>query len=245
MTRRSTTSPFVTLIAGLWALTAPGALAQDAERGEEVFNRCAACHEIGPEADIRVGPPLTGVVGRQAGRHAGFDYSDAMVAAGEAGLVWSEETLFEYLAGPTDFLRAYLGDDSARAKMAFQLRDKQDRRDVIAYLATFNESGQEAAQAPIPAEPVQTASTELCVRNRDTHTHVFAAEAEGAERQVTTLAPGERLCIETRKSDARGVVSVYDSEDAFEGCSRLVPVGRTEDMLKYVDFDRCFWSSNT
>jgi hypothetical protein len=94
------------------------------------------------------------------------------------------------------------------------------------------------------ATPLDTAAHELCVRNLDGHTHFFAVETTAADRRTATLAPGDRLCI-TAKDNKTGMVQVFESADAFEGCSRLVPVGRTEDMLKYVDFDRCFWGSNT
>ena len=42
-----------------------------------------------------------------------------------------------------------------------------------------------------------------------------------------------------------GVVSVYEDPDGLEGCSRLVPSGQTERLIKYADFDRCAWSSNS
>jgi hypothetical protein len=94
------------------------------------------------------------------------------------------------------------------------------------------------------APPLTTAAHELCVRNLDGHAHFFAVETTAADRQTATLAPGERLCI-TAAESRTGMVQVFESADGFEGCSRLVPVGHTEDMLQYVDFDRCFWSSNT
>lgn len=85
----------------------------------------------------------------------------------------------------------------------------------------------------------------VCVRNANTHAYLFAAEAPSGERKVAELAPGERLCAQGAGPGSTGVVSVFENYDAFEGCSRLVPVGKTEDMIKYVDFDRCFWSSNS
>ena len=95
------------------------------------------------------------------------------------------------------------------------------------------------------AESVETPLDAVCVRNASAHRHVFVAEAPEGDRQVAELAPGERLCAKAATSKKRGVVSVFESFESFEGCSRLVPVGRTEEMLEYVDFDRCFWSSNS
>jgi hypothetical protein len=85
----------------------------------------------------------------------------------------------------------------------------------------------------------------LCVRNESGRSHLFAVEAPGTQRLVQDIAPGESLCANGATSGTTGVVSVFEDIDALEGCSRLVPVGQTETMIQYVDFDRCFWSSNT
>lgn len=95
--------------------------------GQKVFRKCAACHQVGPDAKNRVGPELNALVGRTAGSLPDFNYSDAMVAAGEGGLVWSAETLDGYLADPRGTV--------AGNKMAFAgLKAEDDRRAVIAYL---------------------------------------------------------------------------------------------------------------
>lgn len=110
----------------------------DAGHGEKVFRKCKACHRIGEDAKNVVGPVLNGVIGRTAGTYPDFKYSDSLVAAGEQGLVWDEEMIFAYLQDPRQFLRDYLDDGSARSKMTFNLRDEEDRHDVIAYLKTFS-----------------------------------------------------------------------------------------------------------
>ena len=110
----------------------------DPVKGEKVFKKCAACHAVGAEAKIKVGPPLTDVVGRNAASFEGFKYGKSIVAAGEAGLVWTEEEMFAYLAHPRNYLRAKLEDKKAKSKMAFRLKKEQDRADVIAYLKTLN-----------------------------------------------------------------------------------------------------------
>lgn len=242
---------FLSLPVALVSLPA-AAPAQDAAAGKEVFRKCATCHQVSEGARNRTGPVLTGVVGRPAGSYEGYRYGASMTAAGEAGLVWTEERIFEYLANPSAFLRGYLDDPGARAKMTFRLTDESARRDVIAYLATFGAGGEagndtgdaHASRAPDAAAPADTAPDTLCVRNRNAHAHFFAVEAPGGTRRTATLAPGERLCTEARPGTT-GMVSVYEEAEGFEGCSRLVPAGETEDMLKYVDFDRCFWGSNT
>ncbi|WP_299819138.1 cytochrome c family protein [uncultured Jannaschia sp.] len=126
--------------AGFLALAAGAAFAQDAEitgdaeAGERVFRRCMACHAVGPDARTKVGPILNGVIGRTAGVREDFEYSDAMVEAGENGMAWTPEELDAYLLNPKSHVPG--------TKMAFPgLRKDEDRADVIAYLATFPENG--------------------------------------------------------------------------------------------------------
>jgi cytochrome c len=90
-------------IAGLVALLAlcQFAVAGDAAKGEVVFKKCMLCHRIGPDAVIVIGPVLTGVIGRTAGTYPTFAYSPLMKAAGENGLVWTEDSIKDYLPIPT------------------------------------------------------------------------------------------------------------------------------------------------
>jgi cytochrome c len=127
-------SRFVRIVAATFALTAlPSfALAQgNADNGEDVFKKCRACHDVGPDAKNKIGPILNNLIGRKAGTIEGFNYSDANKEAGSKGLVWTEEVLFKYLENPLKFM--------PRTKMAFAgLKDEQDRKDVIEYLKKFS-----------------------------------------------------------------------------------------------------------
>jgi cytochrome c len=99
----------------------------NADEGAEVFKKCRACHDVGPEAKNKVGPILNGIIGRPAGTIEGYNYSDANKQAGAKGLVWTEEVMFKYLESPLTFMPG--------TKMAFAgIKDEQDRKDVIAYL---------------------------------------------------------------------------------------------------------------
>jgi hypothetical protein len=102
-----------------------------------------------------------------------------------------------------------------------------------------------AVPPPALGQGTEAPADAVCVVNGSDHTHVFVAEARGAERRRGELAPGERLCARGATEAAGGVVSVFEHADAFEGCSRLLQPGQTEVMKKYVDFDRCFWRSNS
>lgn len=115
-------------------------LSGDIERGETAFQACLACHSVGDNASNKIGPVLNNVIGRQAGSYPGYAYSGSLKAAGENGLTWNEDLIFEWLAGPTDFLKDRLDDPSASSKMFLNIDDPQMRSDIIAYLATHSSS---------------------------------------------------------------------------------------------------------
>jgi cytochrome c len=101
----------------------------NADEGQEVFKKCRACHDVGPEAKNKVGPLLNNIIGRKAGTVDGFEYTPANK---DSGAVWTDEVLFKYLENPLSFMPG--------TKMAFAgLKDAQDRRDVIAYLKKFSQ----------------------------------------------------------------------------------------------------------
>ncbi|SEK63300.1 c-type cytochrome [Pacificibacter marinus] len=119
-------------------LATSSAYAGDADAGEKDFKRCKACHTISNGDEVifkggKTGPNLYGVVGRTAGTQADFTkYGDDLVAAGAAGLVWTQELLVDYVKDPKGFLSAQL-DTSAKSKMSFKMKDGED---VAAYLAS-------------------------------------------------------------------------------------------------------------
>lgn len=107
-------------------------LAQDGdpESGKRVFARCQVCHAVGEGATNKVGPHLNGAVGREWAAVEGFNYSPDLVAGGEEGRIWDEETLHAYLENPRQV--------APRGKMAFPgLRSEEERADVIAYMRQF------------------------------------------------------------------------------------------------------------
>lgn len=133
---------FITaLAAALLALPAAVARAGDPAAGEAEWRQCRSCHMIvSPAGETiqrggRVGPNLYGIVGRQAGTVEGFRYSPALVAAGQNGLVWTEETFVAYVTDPTGFIRSFTGDASARSPMNYQMRS--GAADMFAYLASL------------------------------------------------------------------------------------------------------------
>ena len=100
--------------------------------GERAFKQCQTCHEVGDGARNKTGPHLNNLFGRTAGSIDGFRYSRQFVTAGEEGLVWTEETLHDFLMQPRDYIKG--------TRMSFRgFRDESDIAAVTAYLQTFGE----------------------------------------------------------------------------------------------------------
>lgn len=96
----------------------------DLANGEKQYGLCRSCHTLAEGAPNMTGPNLYGVFGRKAGAVEGYNYSDAVKAA---GFVWDAEHLDQWLANPRTFMPG--------TKMSFAgLKDETARRDLIAYL---------------------------------------------------------------------------------------------------------------
>jgi nitrite reductase (NO-forming) len=108
----------------------------DPARGQKVFKLCSTCHQVGESAKNAFGPVLNNIVGRKAGSYPGYSYSPSLQEANMKGLTWTEDLLFQWLHGPSDFVKDYLKKPDAASKMSIMVADPQQRRDVIAYLAT-------------------------------------------------------------------------------------------------------------
>lgn len=107
-------------------------LAQDASAGQTVFKRmCFACHDAGPGAKVKLGPPLNGLDGRAAGTMPGFNYSEANKTS---GITWNETTFAEYIKSPMQRMPG--------TRMAFAgLKDEKQIGDLWTFLKQFDDSG--------------------------------------------------------------------------------------------------------
>ncbi|WP_334148401.1 c-type cytochrome [Hyphomicrobium sp.] len=102
------------------------ASAQDAEAGAAVFKKCAACHQIGPDAKNGLGPNLQCVAGSQAGHHAeGFAYSDALK---NSGITWDDEHLLKWFEKDDAVVKGN--------KMIFPagVKSEEDRANLLAFI---------------------------------------------------------------------------------------------------------------
>jgi cytochrome c len=113
----------------LIALVAPAvspAHGADAEHGKALFKACAACHPDKPGAN-KLGPSLSGVVGRKAGALEDFRYSPAMK---RSELTWDEATLRDYISDPQGKVKGN--------RMPFAgIKQPTDADDIVAYLKTL------------------------------------------------------------------------------------------------------------
>jgi cytochrome c len=113
----------------------------DPTKGEQVFKKCAACHNADKGGANALGPNLWGVLGEPIGKGAnGFAFSEAL--AGKGGN-WDFAQLSEWLTSPKKF--------APGTKMTFAgLGNPEDRANVIAFLNAHSD-----APKPLPTAPAE------------------------------------------------------------------------------------------
>ncbi|TVP73268.1 MAG: cytochrome C [Rhodobacteraceae bacterium] len=113
----------------------------DAVAGAEVYRReCASCHQIGEDAQHRIGPHLNRIFDRGAGSHDDFRYSEALLRQGRDGLRWDLRRLDAYIENP----RALVSG----TRMSYRgLSDPARRADLIAYMRAYSDQPQNIPEA--------------------------------------------------------------------------------------------------
>ncbi|MFK5983932.1 MAG: c-type cytochrome [Pseudomonadota bacterium] len=98
----------------------------DVRAGERIYTRCTGCHA--PDYN-RTGPKHCGILGRIAGGVKNFEYTKAM---SNSGIIWTNETLDEFLTSPFNMIPG--------TSMGFVgIASKQERQQLIAYLSQLDE----------------------------------------------------------------------------------------------------------
>ncbi|MDX1529130.1 MAG: c-type cytochrome [Gammaproteobacteria bacterium] len=117
-------------ILALWTAGAGAPAQESLEAGKDFFRaECIACHAIGCN---RSGPKLGGIIGRKAGGVPDFaDYTEEIK---RSGIVWSDETLDEYLKDPDAMVPGTM------MALGGSIADPIARRNVIAYMKSGDTS---------------------------------------------------------------------------------------------------------
>lgn len=187
----------------------------DPGKGERVFNKCRACHQL-EEGANGAGPYLYGVVGRDVGTAEGFAYSGSLSAVAD---VWTPRELDAFLENPAEY--------APGTTMGFAgLDDVEDRANVIAYLdqtdgdtyeievsGAGDAAGDDAAQEDAAAtEMTEDAAEESAMA--DEPAEEVTAEAPDAEEVEPT--PEAEAVAEDVTDDAAGDMSETTETDAAD-----------------------------
>src|SRR5437763_11637970 len=114
----------------------------DPAKGQQVFNKCAACHNADKGGANQLGPNLWGILGSPIGQDRnGFAFSDVLA---KMGGTWNWDNLNHWLTSPRNM--------APGTKMTFAgLGDPQDRANVIAFLNQHSDSPLPLPKAPAAA----------------------------------------------------------------------------------------------
>ena len=121
----------------------------DAAKGQQVFNKCTACHNATPGGANQLGPNLHAIMGAPVAGKPGFAYSEALRSKGGT---WTWDAMSDWLKNPKAF--------APGTKMTFAgLSNPQDRANLLVWL---NGQGSSLAlpAAPPPAQAVAEGGAE-------------------------------------------------------------------------------------
>lgn len=191
-------------------------VAADAGKGERVFNKCKACHQV-EEGANGAGPYLHGVVGREVASADGFGYSGSLKAVVD---VWTPQELSAFLEDPAGY--------APGTTMGFAgVEDMEDRANLIAYLDQTDGDTYEI-EAPAAAEDEAAAEEPA---TEDAATEEAAAEEPAAEEAATETASAEDSAAE--ETAAAGgfadMVAAADPEDGKKAWRQCQACHKLED----------------
>ncbi|HEX3677727.1 MAG TPA: cytochrome c family protein [Sphingomicrobium sp.] len=113
----------------------------DPAKGQQIFNKCMACHNADKGGPNQLGPNLWNVLGQPIGQDKGYAFSDAL---SKKGGTWNWDNLSQWLTSPRAF--------APGTKMTFAgLSNPQDRANVEAFLNSHSDSPLALPKAPAAA----------------------------------------------------------------------------------------------
>ena len=119
----------------------------DVKRGEVSHNKCIACHTFDKGGRNLVGPNLYGVIGREKGSEAGFNYSAAFKKSMKGA--WTPQEISDFVKNPKVMVPG--------TSMTFPgINRASERADLVTFLNTKSDNPQnliKAAQAPAGDQP--------------------------------------------------------------------------------------------
>ena len=147
----------------------------DIAKGEAVFKKCAACHNIAQGGANGIGPNLWAAMGKPHGHVAGFAYSDALKSVPGN---WDWEGMDKWLANPKKY--------APGTKMTFAgLGNPEERANLILYM---NAQG---SNLPLPTPPAAQAPADDADDAAAATGDAAAAPASDAAAPAPAAAPAK------------------------------------------------------
>ncbi|WP_294619544.1 cytochrome c family protein [uncultured Roseovarius sp.] len=179
-------------------------VAADAGKGERVYNKCKACHQL-EEGANGAGPYLYGVVGREVASADGFGYSGSLKAVVD---VWTPQELSAFLENPAGY--------APGTTMGFAgVKDMEDRANLIAYL---DQSDGDTYEIEMPAAAEEAAAEPAAeeAATEEAATEEAATEEAATEEAATEEAAAEAPAAEEAAA-AGGFADMVAAADPADG----------------------------
>ena len=191
-------------------------VAADASKGERIFNKCKACHQL-EEGANGTGPYLHGVVGRDVGTADGFGYSGNLKPVAD---VWTPQNLSAFIENPAGY--------APGTTMGFAgVKKIEDRANLIAFLDqtdgdTYEIEVPAAAEEEAAAEEPTGETTDAAASEdpaTDEATDEAASEEPATEDAATEEPAAEEPATEDAAADegAGGFAAVVAAADPADG----------------------------
>lgn len=180
-------------------------------RGEELYGKCAGCHQIGEGAVNKIGPHLNHIFDRATGASDDFRYSNGFRRAADGGLAWNYETLNAFIENPRSLV--------TQTRMSFRgLEDPQDRADLIAYLRIFSDNPQDIPELAPTAQAVDHAVAPeiLAIVGDPSYGEYLSGECTACHQ---TSGAGDGIPAITRWPNAEFVTAMHAYKDGVRAHS--------------------------